>query len=259
VYNVKDYGAVPGLTSGCDAAISAAMAQMNVDDPTNNQAKVLYFPGDAKDYYTLSTVFLTRQNIKVRGDGRDISKVTAMGTSCQHHVFVGGLSPHGPPNPTTGADQGALDPAHYVDLFGKLDTTVANLANRAWGLDLGTDTIVIFWSCAFDVPHPYADNSHPGNWRGFRKITINLCIDAQAGQIPTGPLCGLGDTFQGRVNPWRLYTTGGVVRFDFCTGNAPTTIRSVQFPLSGATGVVRITFQIDLTTATFSAWVVQAR
>jgi hypothetical protein len=244
VYDIRDYGAVPGQV--CDQAFARALAAIAAHDTTNpgSTAAVLFIPGAPLPYYITRTLWITRSNLTIEGDGRDVSWVQAM-PGYNAHMIVAGIN--------TAVTGGVPTADHFPALTGFGDGTLAG----CHGLRLKTDQIVAFWSGPLDQPMAYLQTINRG-WSDFPQITISLSLDDRGVALPAGPLYGLGETgphsYQAR--PFHLINRGdGWLEFRFTTAESPDSYRSCLIPEPAPSGALRMTIQLDLVNCTAQAYI----
>jgi hypothetical protein len=234
-YDVTEFGAVPG--KDCVAAVERALAAIDRDDPTRKLSRELYFPAADMPYRVSRPIFITRDYLRVRGDGPGRSTV-APWFGNQISPFVFGI-PAKLNNVTFDAA------SHSPDLFGIADTSIAPRAGVAWGLRTRADAHVGFMGSAFDGAR--------GGWGSAPGLLLNILVDA-----PAGPICGLGGTTDG-PSPWRITCTGpGAYKFEFSdsTQQYAAIPHSWTFAAtSPVAGPHRVSVWLDLTAGAFAAWV----
>lgn len=259
-FDVSEWGGRPGDTTdgSVDNALEAIRNYiLNVRDvgvnPKTSEA-VIYFPGDTDDWYLQRPFFVERGNWEVRGAGRETARVTNVAGNLMP-CFIFGM-PRAPQDPKYKAYDGhtplTLDASHWVDCYGILDGFAATSAGKRWGLRFKNDSNL---SCPMT---PFSHGIGDG-WSLTRQMTVDFCITPGAGlQLATGPLFGMGNIGGGisYVSPWQFAVVGtNLVRFTFrTTGSNQPANQYVQFSPGATTGLMKITFQIDLVNAKAWAW-----
>jgi hypothetical protein len=109
VFNIQKYGAVPGQL--CDDAFARALAAA-----ARFSWAVLYIPGAAAPYYISRTIWITRSNLFMRGDGKGISTVAAV-AGFNGHMIASAIN--------TSVPGGTPTADHFVSLDGFGDGTLA--------------------------------------------------------------------------------------------------------------------------------------
>jgi hypothetical protein len=199
VFNICDYGAVAGQV--CDDAIARALAA-SIRFPS----AILYIPAADLPYYITRTIWITRSNLIVRGDGREVSRIAAK-PGYNAHMIVAAINVNVPGGIPT-AD-------HFVSLDGFGDGTLAGCQ----GIRLGTDQIFASWSGPLDQPMPYLQANNRG-WSDFPQITLSILLDDRGKPLPVGPICGIGESFPHgyQFRPYQFLNIGdGWLEFRFMT------------------------------------------
>lgn len=242
--DIRDFGAIPGNNPAANRkAIQAAIDSL---DPSLIPARtygawgVVYIPGSDQPWAIDGPIFLDQSQVKVVGDGP--SSRVAMTYPRTDHCFILGVQrrPQGV----------ALTPDHFVDLYGKLDSTAAPAAGNRFGFRTRGD--------AHLAQHGGPLNYAADFWASTRQITVEFATDFAATPYSDGPYFGLSD--MAKLCPWMLHAAGGQFNIDFQTADpadpaAPGKGRQVNFNPPTTAGVHRIAFQVDLVNAAITAYV----
>jgi hypothetical protein len=234
-YDVTEFGAVPG--KDCIAAVERALVAIDRDDPTRRLPRELYFPAADLPYRVSRPIFVTRDYLRVRGDGP--------GRSVLAPWFGNQISPlvFGIPKALNNVAFDAV--SHNPDLFGIADTSIAPRAGVSWGLRMRGDAHVGFMASAFDGAR--------GGWASAPGLLLNVKVSA-----PAGPILGMGGSTDG-PSPWRLTCTGpGAYMFEFSdsTQQYGSVAHSWTFAAPSPTaGWHDVSVWLDLTAGAFAAWV----
>ena len=259
-YDVWEYGGRPGDFTGAsvDNAIERIRAAYTARDAGKSRKPVVIYFRDSKDpWWTKTPIFLDRDDIELRGAGR---RATVLQSAVALPGVVIVAQSRAPLNSTIPVAQGSKSPLtlsadHWVDAYGRLDSSAAGSPGLRWGIRTKNDAHVAFWACPFT--HGFVDPAKkiPDSWTGIRKLTIDFAVDSGSGtQLAAGDLFGLGSLAEGVLSPWvMLASATNTVQFKarLSDGNN----RTWSFSLGQATGLVKVTFQIDLTNATVQAYV----
>ena len=260
-FDVWEWGGRPGdqTTGSVDKALEAIRNYIinvrDVNATVGNSPAVIYFRESTQTWWLQRPFFVERNRWEIRGAGRLQTLVNAVAGSRQP-CFIFGLSRR-PANATfvgyDGINPIVLDPGHWVDSFGVLDTSAVTATGQKWGLRFKNDSYV---SCPLT---PFSHGISDG-WLSTRQMTVDFCIDVGSGfSASTVPLFGMSrqeGTGSGPL-PWYFFGFGtNFIRFVFATTglNQPTQ-QTVQFSIGAARGVVKVSFQIDLATAKTQAYV----
>jgi len=265
-FDVWEWGGRPGdATSGSvDKALEAIRNYIiNVRDASSpsvgphHNPVTIYFRGSRQQWTLQRPFFLERTNWEVRGDGMTQTTITKP-QGDRAPCFIIGM-PRTPVNSgflgSDGKTPTTLKPAHWVDLYGILDTSAAAAPGKRWGFNLNGDTNI---SCPMT---PFSHGISDG-WALTRKMTVDFCVDFGAGPVGSNPLFGMAHpnaTLAGYY-PW-FFDTVAVngdtrIRFTFATtGTNQPNNQNIYFSLGASSGMFRVSFQIDLEAATAQAYV----
>ena len=173
---------------------------------------------------------------------------------------------------TAGADAVSLMPDvfaedHYVDCFGKLDSSVTyGVAGVRYGITGRSASGGHPWAdhavAFFHAPPCHADQA---GWGSVRRLTIDACIEPAPGR-PFGRQClmGMGGAFNGGSSgpsPWRLDHLGGPLAFTYSPADAegvsyrPAIGWTIGDDLGPVTNRLRVAVQVDLIAGTCRAWI----
>ncbi len=248
--NVLDYGAVAdgGVTDNA-AAFQAAVDDLAANMPADGTGTV-YVPTAAGTYSISKSIWVDRDGIAVRGGGRGtIVKVT----NAKVPAFIFGVRRN---------DSGkTIGSSRRPDLFGKLDTSVANATGQRWGLNTRADSYAQFHATPFSAgandPNGFP---HLDNFAHTNKLAIEFCFEPGAGMGASTPVFGCGDIAPLTPSPFFIYTYNSKqqLRVFFRTSNQADfplgAFRAFSFTI-GAGPVIRVAVQIDLDNAVCTAFV----
>jgi hypothetical protein len=252
----------PALQAAHDAAAAALAAVTGGFFSGIPPTATIFIPG-AKTPYTVKTpVFIEASEIEVRGERGATQLVTP--SNCGYPIFYCGLHRAG---------AGKVPNATYrPDLWNggspKLDNTVVTSPGQRWGLRTNGDAFIVSQASVFSHGGPSPTVTIPDAWRETTQFTIEFAVEGfSGGQVPGGlNICGIGNDGYGAQTsaqaacPWFITTTGtNAFRLSVCT-------QPVRFgPFGGpynfdissgaATGVQRITIQVDCVAGTVIAFV----
>jgi hypothetical protein len=252
-FDVTRYGARPGgadCTAAAQRAVDAAAAAVlaiRTADGTRMPRADIFFPGSASTYCFNDPVYIDSSFIWIKGEGFG-SKV-AMLAQRGFSPFLFGLNRAG----------AAVPGATYrPDLFGKLDSSFAAGAGQKWGVRFRGDSFII--SPASALSHGGRSAEYPGGfecWHGMRRFTVEFAAEGfSSGQLPGGLyLFGQGSLV--RPAPLIVRVTG-TNTFSVTLGTqaarlGTTTARDFTFSSGSATGVQKITLQVDCIAGTVKA------
>lgn len=231
----------------------AAVATAIAADSSRAPLATVFIPGDKSAYYFKDPVYVDGSCVRILGEGRaalqgtKLTKVVGYGSP----VFVVGLSR------TSG---GVLPNATYrPDLNGKVDASVVTGANQRWGLRTNGDLIAM--SVGSALTHggfSLANRTQADYWQECDYLTVDAIVEGfSAGALPLAYVgCGNGPA---SPVPFVLSSTGAGA-FSLIVGYqaakfAPVTTTTHTFSAPGATGVVRVSAQIDLVNRAVTAFV----
>jgi hypothetical protein len=243
IYDLGEHGAVAGQV--CDEALARIAAELAAHDPGNpgTTAAVLRIPGAPLPFYYTPPLWITRSNLTVEGEGRDVSWLAAR-PGYNSHMIVAGIN--------TGVPGGIPSGDHFLPLDGFGDGTLAG----GQGLRLREDMILAFWSTPLDQPMAYLQPVNRG-WSDFRQVTFTLVLDDRGEPLPVGPLYGMGEVFPHgyQARPCHLLNLGGGwLEFRFTTAESPDQYRSFLMAEGPPSGCREIAVQLDLLTCRAQAY-----
>lgn len=162
---------------------------------------------------------------------------------------------------TIGGAYAAKFAAHRPDLLGKLDSSVASAAGQRWGFRTCGDAFIL--SAGSPLSHggssPRFGRDTLDNWSETQTLTIEAALEGFGpdGKIPPkANLFGVGND-TGSLFPFRvLIDDSGQFKMEVQTQAArfgPAALTYQSFA-SQAPGVQRLTVQLDLKSATVTAW-----
>lgn len=258
-YDVYEWGGRPGdatltVPNSVDIALENIRTDILAADVANGNVQIpvtIFFRDSVTTWNVNRPIWLDRPNIEIKGAGRYATTIRGGADNSRPVILLGCQR-----RPKNSGTVYTLTNDHWVDLYGKLDTTAANAINKKWALRTKTDAHVAFVATPFDHG-PLDSNSNPGLWASCTQLTIDFAIDSGVGNpLTPGVLFGIGpgsgEGFS-RCGGWYVDCDATYITFHFAT--ALNTYQTVKFPHGGATGLIRVAFQIDLAAATYSAYV----
>ncbi len=267
-FDVRRFGVSPSNSAsanriGIQAAHDAAAAALAAIPAGRTAMATVFIPGAASAYMIDAPIFVDGNSITFRGEGAGRVQGTTiqMAGTNSFPPFILGVSR------TAG---GVVPNATYrPDLWNggsaKLDTTVVTGANQRWGLRTNGDLYLMSHGSSLTHGSPSAifSGAVPDHYTEMKYLAVDFAIEGFAsGRVPAGFLFGLGGT--GASVPTApapfLVSSGGSGLYNVYVAYqtapfAPATTTHYTFSSGAATGVQRISFQVDLVGRTFLAWV----
>jgi hypothetical protein len=243
VFNVADYGAVPGDLTGksVDNALEAIRTEILARDAASNlpyrfRGATIKFPAALQPWVVGKPHWIDHDRWEIAGDGRETTKVASR-QSWFHPAFIFGL-------PRNDAIPETLRP----DSFGMLDTTAAPAAGQRWGIKITPD---------YGVSLPTSPFSNgPGDGRRYAKLRQHLTEvlivpDNPAAPLPSGDLLG----FDG----WKLTALGNArntlrLIFRVDVAGVPSDPQQLEITLGGPVASYRLAIQVDHDAGKVTAW-----
>jgi hypothetical protein len=232
-YDAGSIGVLPGSAAGLAAANSAAIeAWMDAVAPPPGRYAVLGLPTNRASYPFARPINPDRGWLAfVCPDGT--ATLSVPGRTDPVFALGYGRRPRGR----------VLTAAHFVDLYGRLDTSAAAAAGRRWGYRTLGDSHLAQGSGPFAFG-PVPATGPLGHWATVRRLTLEVAIDTTATGAPSGPVADLGRVYSWWVDPatgrWWLWLFGP----EDTPGHQPT--HKVSFLVPAALGVHRVAVQVDL-------------
>ena len=245
--DIRDFGALTGSANSAATrvAIQKAIDSCNPVLPGNGgHAKFVVFVPTG-DWYVDRPLMVDFPNIELVGEGPG----SFLGTSGTLESVVY----FGIPRTYSGT---ALTAGNFVDLFGKLDATVAPATGVKYGYALGTHTHLAFPASPFSHGRMPFGSGAGDYYKLINQLVVEWAMDVQGGPLPYGPLLGLADS-NNNAMPWMAYVdqTGHVV-FQFATvdGSQYGLNRVALFAIPAGTGTIHFCVQVDLIGGTITAY-----
>jgi hypothetical protein len=245
----------PALQAAHDAAAAAVAASLTADGAKVPTATV-FIPASKGAYPIRTPVFVDSSYVEFRGE-RGGTRV-AMTPTFGFPPFIVGV-------PRIGRGK-VPDATYRPDLWNggnpKLDSTVVSGPGQKWGLRTNTDAYMlcptgVFSHGPFSPTYP----TLPDSWHETPQLTIDFAIEGFAsGQVPGGAsLFGLGSNGYGPSTPFTICTSAPNTYVLLVSTQAakfgPAANNYYSFSSGSATGVQRITVQIDLPNRQVTAYV----
>lgn len=254
----ENHGVKPGNgnTAPLQAAVNEAIARAAaavVVDGAKRPTVTVFVPGADNAYYLDTPVYINGNYVEIKGEKG--STRIAMGGTNSFPAFVVGLSPTGGIVPDS-----TFRPDLWNGGSAKLDTSAITGAGQKYGLRFRSD----MWATA-----PGSSFSHGGmstrysssladNWQETRQLTIDAAVEGPGGAaMPTNAWIAMvgspGSPPQKNPTPFCLFTSA-TNTYSFYLGTqtaqfANPDITVFSFTTGAATGVQKITVQVDLTTS----------
>ena len=265
-YDIRDFGALPNDSSSdsmgrtsVDRAWDAILAALPPKVGSNVPPCTIFFPGGTWTHN--DPLLADRDNLTIRGDGRDTTRIAPVFSKACTSIQLGLRRAPDNPNSGTNPSNGRpwitpaiLGPEHWVDLYGKMDTTLAPFAASRWGFRTNGDSHLTFHSSPWNC----------GNYDYFgatNQLTFDFCLDGR-GAVVAGTntsLIGLADPLFG-PNPFAVALLGNntfLVEFRTADQTGPTpSWRNFSYTVPASqTGVQKHAVQLDLANAQVSVFV----
>jgi hypothetical protein len=244
VYDVRNYGAVPDEQAGTTfpAALEKIHAEILTYRATHpGDGCTIRIPGG--HWYTDVPILWDLEYTRFVGDGADTTILQSTG---QFSALILGLRSN--PGGKAWTDD------HWVDLNGKM--SFASSPGKYYGIRTKTDAHAAFWADPFSFSGCASDGAN-AYWSGVRKLTIDFCIDWPA--PPTNSNQNTIDLFSisdgSRWTPFCIRVYGRTYYFEFRLADGKHRGFSFSLPPSmAASGVHRVSFQIDTVAGTAQAF-----
>ena len=253
--NVTDFGAVAdfgqnGVGADNYAAIMAAQEYIiaqGLNSYVNRRRAWIYFPGARYPYRTSRTIPLLAPWIGIKGDGPGASELV-----CQEGPVVRvGLreTETGLSNSTV-----ALTAEHRPTRVGVMDGTLTGHGHRTMG-----NATIIFGCCPLTLGPKANDGFGRTAWGTTSQFTVEVALARPDGGVwPSGQTFGIwqfgcypiGTSVGGMPVIFTLKKGTGENQFDLSLTDSGENTGNISVSLPGATGVMRIGFQVDLTAKT---------
>lgn len=265
--NVLDYGAKPeygydsspGIQRAVDV-LSERIATAKAADPSFRTKAVVIIPARQTSYYLKSPIWVDSPFIHIKGEGQGTRLATFPNTAHPHFIF--GLRRKA----TIRVDDQDIvlkaDAKYRPDLFNKLDSSVAPTAGTRWGFRTHGETFIQAQACPLSAgPRSKRMDFTTDEWAETTQLTIELAVEGPNGgpMIAGTPICGTGLVTNGEAYPFVIYMEeDNRYRVVFATQTkafGPRELRIFAFSSGNATGVQRISIQIDLETHSVTAYV----
>ena len=265
-FDARDYGLSasnadngPAIQAAHDAAQAALAAINGVFFSGITPAATVYIPS-AKTPYTVKTpVFIEGSSIEIRGDGTGTQLVTTNGYG--YPVFINGIYRVGSGN--------VPNATYRPDLWNSgtpyLDSSVVTAAGQKWGFTANADAWIVSQASVLSHGGPSPTYSGlPDNWLNTQQFTVEFAVSGPSGaSMPSGinlfgvgapgPLTATGAgvwyVTTSATNTYRLTLYTQAARF------GPFATHVFTFTSGAATGVQRISFQVDLVAGAVTAFV----
>lgn len=255
-YDIRDFGAVPNDTSidamgrnSVDRAWDAILAAMPARVGQRDSPCTIFFPGGTWTHN--DPLLADRDNLTILGEGRETTRLCpnyARGcTSLQ-------LGLRRVPNNYLTNQPVALGPEHWVDLYGKLDTSMAGAPGARWGYRTNGDSHLTFHSSPWNA-------ANYDYYATTRQLTFDFCLDGRGATIGGGPTDVIGpiDQSYGPQPFGVILGANNAVKVVFRTAEFPSPGLGYRFfsysTPAAQTGVQKHAIQIDLANAAVSAFV----
>jgi hypothetical protein len=250
--DARNYGVSPSNgnnTPALQAAVDAALARAaSLFNGGNNPQVTVFIP--AGSYQFQAPVWIDGNFVEVRGEG--VNTQLSLARGCSYPLFLIGI-----PRTKGGTVPNA---AYRPDIFGKLDATAASAAGQRWGIRTNTDLQLVSPASHFAQGGTSSyGNTTTDAWAETKQLTVEFAVEGfTSGQIPGACyLMGVGSEGTGQAPAPFHIVCGGPNQYTVYIGTqsskfAPPVTSVYQFT-SAATGVQKITLQINLVDGTFSA------
>ncbi len=267
-FDAREYGVSPqnpdngpALQAAHDAAAAALAAITSGFFSGISPGATVFIPGARTPYTFKTPVFIEGSTIEIRGEPGVTQLVTPAGVG--YPIFYCGLYRVGSGN----VPNATYRPDLWNSGTPKLDSSVVTAAGQKWGINFGTDAYVVSQASVFSHGSPSPTwGGLPDNWAATQQFTIEFAVEGfSSGQMPSGiNLFGVGDTnvnFQtpagagcwflatSSTNTYKLYLYTQAARF------GPVVAHAFTFTSGSATGVQRISVQVDLVAGAVTAFV----
>lgn len=241
------YVKADGITDG------SAAVQQAIDNASSLVTKngaphvVVYLPASEKPYVISKPVFVMSDDISIRGDGYGTKIVTG-----SHDCFVFAWN-----EKMVGVRR--WDGVYRPDLFGKLDSSVAPSAGKAWGFYTNKKAWMQLQGHPLQLGPRDPDSGLRDYWQKTRKLTLETCYEPVDDSFYT--VCGIGvNNGNLRCSPFILCCDNvrkNHLTFYFRTADQPDDYNidhAITFSLEGAKPPYHVCVQIDLTAGTYQVY-----
>ena len=263
--NVTDFGARADSTfdntAAFQSAVDAVAAKIAATlQPGLRTVGTVFIPGAVQTYMLYKSVWVDSSFIEIRGEGRGTRISSFPQTNHAHFIF--GLRRQATVHVNNQTRTLVADSNYRPDLFGKLDATAAPRVGTRWGFRSHGDALIQSQVSPLSVGcRSLRGDFTADNWIETKQLTLEFAVEGPNGGVMPGSmqLFGMGDTSSGTAYPYFVYTTApNMYQIKFDTQAAAFgdhQSRTFWFSSGSATGVQRITIQIDLVASQVSAYV----